>query len=97
MESVADHDHGADPVDIKRREIIERSLDLMTARPERKVRDVMTDALKDQPTAAVEALDHELLRKRLSKLKTRLVIQPTGPTSPALLAFPADRLNHADG
>jgi len=45
MESVTPHDHGADPVDVQRRQAIEKTIDMMTSRPERKVRDVMTDAL----------------------------------------------------
>jgi hypothetical protein len=97
METVAPHDHGADPVDIQRREVIEKAVDLLSVRPERKVRDVMTEALKDQPPAVLEALDHQNLRKRLSTLKTQLVGQPTGPTSPALLEIPEAYRTHHDG
>lgn len=97
MESVAPHDHGADPIDIQQRETIEKALDLMETRPERKVKEIMTEALKNQPAAVLEALDHENLRKRLSKLKTKLAGKPTGPTSPALLEIPDAYRTHPDG
>jgi hypothetical protein len=96
-ESVAPHDHGADPIDIQRRVTIEKALDLMTTRPERKVREVMTEALRNQQPAVLEALDHENLRKRLSKLKTKLAGQPTGPTSPEELEIPEAYMTHDDG
>jgi hypothetical protein len=97
MESVIGHDHGADPIDIKRRETIEKAVDIMTSRPEKKVREVMTEALSGVPPAVLEALDSENLRTRLSKLKTKLVGQPTGPTSPEELEIPDAYKTHTDG
>jgi hypothetical protein len=98
QETVAPHDHGANPIDISRRETIEKALDFMEARPTRKVRAVMAEALRDQPAFVLEALeDHENLKKRLSKLKTKMVGQPTGPTSPALMEIPPDYRKYAVG
>jgi hypothetical protein len=68
QETVAPHDHGADPVDIQSREVVEKAVDLLTTRPERKVKDVMTEALKDLPPTVLTAIDQQALRKKLRGL-----------------------------
>ena len=97
MESTASHDHAADPVDIGRRQTVEKAVDLMNSRPERRVRDVMSDALRDVSPAVMEAVDHENLRKQLGRIKSKLRGHPTGPTTPEELEIPADYQKHPGG